>query len=73
MHHEHRYICSTCSREMKAGRNFTPAHPISKLSPSGPPSSGSTPGAVRGWGEWLLEWANIALKFGYLVLAFLKL
>lgn len=78
MSHEHRCICATCSKEMKSGRDFSPAYPISKLSAkrhtsSVPTFNGASPETSRGWADWLLEWAKIALKFGYLLLAFFKL
>ena len=76
MTYEHRRICPTCFREFKPGGELAPAYPISKLPSnhsSSSPVSNEPPSTTRGWAEWLLEWTKIALKFGYLLLALLKL
>lgn len=77
MTHEHQCICATCFKEIRPGRNsshesspstFPQGRHVSTESAYDGPA-----GVPRGWADWLLEWAKIALKFGYLILAFFKL
>ncbi|WP_350298774.1 hypothetical protein [Pseudomonas putida] len=69
----HRCICATCSREMKPGQDIAPTNPRIKLAIEIDPSPGKPPNVSRKWGDRLLEWAKVLVKFGYLLLELLKL
>lgn len=69
----HRCICATCSREMKPGQDVAPTNPLYKLAIERDPSPGKPPNVSLTWGDRLLEWAKVLVKFGYLLLELLKL
>ncbi|HEK0905495.1 MULTISPECIES: hypothetical protein [Pseudomonas] len=69
----HRCICATCSREMKPGQDVASIESYYKLAIERNQSPGKPPNVSRAWGDRLLEWAKVIVKFGYLLLAFFKL
>lgn len=69
----HRCICATCSREMKPGQDVAPTNLYYKLTIERAPSPGKPPNDSRAWGDRLLEWAKVLVKFGYLLLELFKL
>lgn len=72
----HRCICATCSKEMKPSQSFmsgdSPSQQYLRLDTSQEPASDKQKNVPRCWNDKLLAWANILLKFGYLLLAFFK-